>query len=150
MGSIIGIDYGGKRIGLSVGDERAGVASPLTTVTVRGDPAAQAQAVLQPARAFDVDAFVIGLPLNMDDTEGPQARATRKFGEELARAAGVPVHYWDERLSSFAADELLASTDLSRAKRKAIQDSLAAQVILQAYLDAHPDRGGAASAGEGE
>jgi putative Holliday junction resolvase len=86
----------------------------------------------------------------MDDTEGPQARATRKFGEELARAAGVPVHYWDERLSSFAADELLASTDLSRAKRKAIQDSLAAQVILQAYLDAHPDRGGAASAGEGE
>ena len=138
MGCIIGIDYGTKRIGLAVGDVERRLASPLSTVGAQGDVAAQAQAVLQYADAYDVDAFVVGLPLNMDDTEGPQAKTTRRFGDQLARIAAAPVHYWDERLSTFAADELLDTADLSRAKRKSLQDAIAAQVILQGFLDAQP------------
>ncbi len=140
MGCIIGIDYGTKRIGLAAGDTDRRVASPLTTVIAQGDVAAHAQAVLQYADAYDVEAFVVGLPLNMDDTEGPQAKTTRRFGDQLALIASKPVHYWDERLSTFAADELLDTVDLTRAKRKSIQDAVAAQVILQSFLDAQAEQ----------
>jgi putative holliday junction resolvase len=135
MGSLIGIDYGAKRIGLAVGDQRAGIASPLVVVQARGDLALQAQSVLQAAADYDVDAFVVGLPLNMDDTEGPAAKAVRQFGAELAKQSNRPVHYFDERLSSVEADERMRPAELSRKKRKATSDAVAAQVILQGYLD---------------
>lgn len=136
MARFLGIDYGTKRIGLAVGDDSAGVASPLETVEVRGSTADHARQVATVAQAYEVDAFVIGLPVNMDGTEGKQAKVTRRFGDELNAADGRPVHYFEEQLSSVAARELLRSTGLPRKKQKALEDAIAAQVILQEFLDA--------------
>lgn len=130
------IDYGKKRIGLAVGDDRVKIATPITTVQARGGVADHVTAVLAVANDYEVDVFVVGLPLNMDDTEGAQAKLTRRFGDALERASGKPVRFFDERLSSHAADELLAPAELTRKKRKSIQDAVAAQVILQGFLDA--------------
>ena len=139
MKRYLGLDYGTKRIGLAIGDDDAKIASPLNTIEVRGDLASHVQAVLTAVEKYDVDAFVIGLPLNMDGSEGEQAKVTQTFGAELARRTGLPVHYFDERLSSHAAQELLQPAELTRKKRKAVEDSVAGQVILQAFLDARPN-----------
>ncbi|UCC29505.1 MAG: Holliday junction resolvase RuvX [Phycisphaerales bacterium] len=139
MPRFMGIDYGTKRIGLAVGDTDAGVASPAETIDARAGVTDQVRAVGSAAREYQVDAFVIGLPLNMDGTEGDQAKVTREFGEALARTTGRPVHYWDERLSSRSARELLQPAGLTHKKRRAVEDSIAAQVILQGFLDAPSD-----------
>ncbi len=131
----LGIDYGTKRIGLAVGDDDAGIASPLETVEARGTVADHVRQILSVAESYAVDAFVLGLPLNTDGTEAEQAKITRKFGEELRRIGGKAIYYRDEHLSSFSAQELLRPAGLSRKKRKAVQDAVAAQVILQAFLD---------------
>ncbi len=135
MPRYLGIDYGTKRIGLSVGDTDVGIASPLEAVEAPAARRHQCQAVLRVADAYGVDAFVVGLPMNMDCTEGAQAKLTRAFGDELARAAGKDVHYYDERLSSRVADDLLRPVELTRGKHKARRDAVAAQVILQGFLD---------------
>ncbi len=136
MPRFLGIDHGSKRIGLAVSDPGATLASPLTTISASGDLSDQVAAVISCVEEYDIDAFVVGLPLNMDDTEGIQAKAARKFGEELRRISGKPVHYWDERLSSLVAKELLDPAELTRKKRKARLDRVAAQVMLQGFLDA--------------
>ena len=136
MPRFLGIDHGSKRIGLAVSDPGATLASPLTTITASGNLSDEIAAVLSYAKGYDIDAFVVGLPLNMDDTEGDQAKTVRRFGTELARITGKPVHYWDERLSSHAAEELLRPAELTRKKRKARLDRVAALVILQGFLDA--------------
>lgn len=133
----LGIDYGGKRIGLAVGDTDNGIASPLTTIPATGKFTENAQRVLDASKGFDIDAYVVGMALNMDDSEGKQAKISRKFGAALKEIAGKPVHFWDERLSSFAADELLDAGEMTRGKRKARRDRVAAQVILQEFLDTH-------------
>ncbi len=135
MPRFLGIDYGNKRLGLAVGDSDAKLATPVTTLPAAGTFSEQAKAVLGHARNYDIDEFVVGLPLNMDDTEGPQAKRTRQFGNELQRQSGKPVHYWDERLSSATADELLQPAQLTRKKHKARRDRVAAQVILQGFLE---------------
>ncbi len=141
MGRILGIDYGRRRIGLAISDVGEALASPLTTLEANGNAEDDARKVVEVADAEDATAFVVGLPLNMDGTEGPQAKLTRAFGARLERGApGRPVTFWDERLSSFAADQLLAQADLTRAKRKKRRDPIAAQVVLQAYLDARGDK----------
>jgi len=136
MPRFLGIDHGTRRIGLAVSDPGATLASPLTTVAASGRLSDQVAAVLSCAKEYDIGAFVVGLPLNMDDTEGDQAKTVRRFGAELGRVSGKPVHYWDERLSSHAAEELLRPAELTRKKRKARLDRVAAQVILQGFLDA--------------
>jgi putative Holliday junction resolvase len=136
MACFLCIDYGTRRIGLAVGDRGETIASPLTTLEAHGRVLDDVDAVLACAEEYDVDAFVVGLPLNMDGTEGKQAKIARRFGDELARVSGKPVHFWDERLSSFTAQELLEPADLTRKKRKARMDRIAAQVILQSFLDA--------------
>ena len=141
MARFLGIDYGTKRIGLAVSDPDGRLASPLTTIEARGRAADHALAVLPYVTEYEVEAIVVGLPLNMDDTEGEQAGITRVFGDELARATGVAVHYWDERLSSAAAEELLLPAELTRKKKKARLDRVAAQVMLQSFLDAHATDG---------
>lgn len=91
------------------------------------------------AEEHEVTRFVLGLPLNMDGSEGPRAEASRKFGEALEKTLGHPVEYWDERLSTVAATRTLLEADVSRAKRKQVIDQMAAQFILQGWLDArHP------------
>lgn len=135
MTCFLGIDHGAKRIGLAVGDSRTAIASPLATIKARGRADDDVRGIVQNTRNYDIDAFVVGLPLNMDGTEGQQARLTRRFGNELARATGIPVHYWDERLSTNTARELIRPAELARKKRKDCLDSVAAQVILQSFLD---------------
>ncbi len=136
MPRFLGVDHGTKRIGLAVSDPGATLASPLATIAASGNLSDEIAAVLSYAKDYDIDAFVVGLPLNMDDTEGDQAKTVRRFGAELGRVSGKPVHYWDERLSSHAAEELLRPAELTRKKRKARLDRVAAQVILQGFLDA--------------
>lgn len=120
---------------MAIGDDRDRIASPVKAVEARGSIDDHVVAVLAVAGEFDLDAFVVGLPVNMDDTEGKQAKLTREFGDLLEKAGGKPVHYFDERLSSHAAEELLAPAELTRKKRKARLDAVAAQVILQGFLD---------------
>lgn len=138
MTLFLGIDYGDRRIGLAVGDSETPVASPIATLLARGGPAEDVRAVMQNARAYEIDAYVVGLPLNMDGTEGEQAQKTRRFGDELARTTGKSVHFWDERLSTVEASDLLASAELTRKKRKDRLDRVAAKVILQGFLDQYP------------
>ena len=135
MPRFLGIDYGTRRIGLAVSDPGATLASPLATIVSRGDVARDGKAVAAVAREYEVDEFVLGLPLNMDDSEGVQAGLTRVFGDALGVRTGLPIHYCDERLSTFAAEELLRPAELTRKKKKARLDRVAAQVILQDFLD---------------
>lgn len=134
MPSYLGIDYGTKRIGLAVGDDVTQTASPVTTVTAQGPLDRDADAVASVAEEYGTAAFVLGLPLNMDGTEGPQVKLVRAFGAALAARTGLDVHYVDERLSSIAADDLLRPAELTRKKKKGVQDAVAAAVILQTFL----------------
>lgn len=131
----LAVDHGTKRIGLAVGDSQTKLSAPILGLAGSGSLERDAGAVLAAAKEYDADAFVIGLPLNMDDTEGPQARIVREFGRTLERLSGLPVHFVDERLSTESAREKLQDSDLTRKKRKARLDGLAAQAILQEFLD---------------
>jgi putative Holliday junction resolvase len=132
----LGVDYGTRRIGLAISDTVSGFANPLTQLAAKGHALKDAEAVADILREYVVDAIVVGLPLNMDDSEGPQAKITREFGKALESVCEVPIEYWDERLTTHAADALLAQRDnLTRKKRKARRDALAAQVMLQSFLD---------------
>jgi len=136
MAIVLGIDYGHKRIGLAVSDadERIALAGGLLSAT--GDPRQDAEAVAREARKRGAGRLVVGLPVNMDGSEGPQAKLTRRFAEALAQRSGLPVEFWDERLTSAAADWALDPLELSREKRKARRDIVSAQIILQGWLDA--------------
>ena len=136
MARFLGIDYGTRRIGVAISDPGETIASPLTMLDARGRVVEDVRNALACADEHDADAFVIGLPLNMDGSEGGQAKLTRRFGDQIAAASGKPVHYFDERLSSAAAEELLVPAELTRKKRKARLDAVAAQIILQDFLDA--------------
>jgi len=135
MTVFLGIDYGAKRIGLAVGDTEMRLAAPLKTIAAASKIADQVRAVLAAAADYEVDALVVGLPLNMDGTEGDQAKLTRQFGSALAQATTKSVCYSDERLSSVTARELLQPAELSRKGESRAENAVAAQVMLQAYLD---------------
>lgn len=130
----LGIDLGSKRIGLALGDAK-GLVTPLKALTAGASMERNAHLVLEVADEYGADEIVIGLPLNMDDTEGPQARPSRQLAEAIHQLGGPPVHLHDERLSSHAADARLRERDLTRGQKKARQDALAAQCILQSYVE---------------
>ena len=136
----LAIDYGLKRVGLAICDAQEIIVSPLTLLEIARDQGAtKLQADLQQiVGAEHVAEVVVGLPLNMDGSEGLQATLTRKFATELAEALAVPVHLHDERLSSAAADEMLTQAGLSLRKFKGKRDMLAACAILQCFLDSKP------------
>jgi len=135
MTRYLGVDYGTKRIGLAISDVGGTIASPLVTVEAKGAVADHVNAVLAETNDYAFDEIVVGLPLNMDGTEGEQAKITRRFGDVLSEASGKPVRYFDERLSSLEAEEKLREADLGRSKKKARVDALAAQITLQEFLD---------------
>lgn len=135
MPRYMAIDYGSKRIGLAVADSETRLAAPVLGVPGSGTAELDARAVMAAAAEYGADEFVVGLPLNMDDSEGPQAKTTRKFGEVLKQISKLPVHFVDERLSSESAREKLQPAELTRKKRKARLDGVAAQAILQEFLD---------------
>lgn len=128
----LAIDLGSRRIGLAISDQLQTLASPLGVL--RPGP----QLVDQVGRIIkeqSVGAVVVGLPLNMDGTEGPQAKKVREFAEVLARRIDVPIYLQDERLTSFAAEERLGDWPLSRAKKQVRVDAVAAAEILEAFLE---------------
>lgn len=129
----LGVDLGTKRIGLAL-SEPGGIVSPLVVLSAGPTVEDSARAILEVAGEYDAGAIVVGLPLNMDDTEGPQAKLSRSLAEAIGRLSGLPVHLHDERLTSHAADRLLVQRDLTRKKKKARQDAVAAQVILESFL----------------
>jgi putative Holliday junction resolvase len=131
---LMGIDLGTKTIGLALSDVERRLASPLETLK-RGKFSADAAQMLAKADQFDVAAFVIGLPLNMDGTEGPRVQATRAFVRNMGALTPRPFLFWDERLSTAAVTRSLIEQDVSRAKRAAVVDRMAAAYILQGALD---------------
>ena len=132
---MLGVDYGDARIGLSVSDELETLASPL--ITLKSESMRKnIDAVADIAAAENVSRIIIGLPLNMDGSEGVRASKTRSFGRVLEKVSGLPVEYFDERLTSVEAEEIMETVGVKKYKRKNLVDRIAAQLILQGYLDA--------------
>ena len=135
----LGIDYGTRRIGLALSDEGGRLATPLEVLQVT-DPHQAVAPISALVEAEQVAVLVVGLPLNMDDSVGPAARAVREWGTGLSRTAGRPVVFVDERLSSFEAEQALrqrkqAGQRMTRQGRKQRLDAVAAAQLLQSYLD---------------
>ena len=130
----LGVDLGRVRIGLALADDVLRTARPLLVVT-RRDQAADLAAISEAAREYEVERVVLGLPLNMDGSEGPSARLARAFAPKLEAALGVPVELHDERLSTFEAEIRLRDQGFSAKDRRSRVDAEAAAVILQGWLD---------------
>ncbi len=132
----LGIDYGRKRIGLALSDEDEILASPLPLYE-RSQPGAELQFIDSLAKQHNIGGFVVGLPKNMDDSLGPMAQEVMRFASELRQIAQCPVIMIDERGTSVEAEQILVMADWSRKRRRKVQDSVAAVLILQRYLDQH-------------
>lgn len=135
----LGLDLGTKTIGLAITDELGITAQGLTTLERRG-PRKDLEALAARAEEYGVDRFILGLPLNMDGSEGPRAEMTRKFGDALQAHTSLPVIYWDERLTTVAAHRALSEVGASGKKRREVIDQVAAVLILQGWLDAQRPR----------
>ena len=132
----VALDVGDVRIGVAVSDMLGITANPRETYIRKGKTFEEDIAYfVNYAKIEDADAFVIGLPLNMDGTEGPRVEVTREFGDALKDASGLDTIYVDERLTTVSAENLLISADVRREKRKTVIDKVAATIILQSYLD---------------
>lgn len=131
---VMGLDIGTKRIGVAVSDETGTLAQGRGIVTRESDNQAidQIKSIIE---EYKVGEIVAGLPLNMDGTKGERARDCEEFSGRLEKETGLPVKLWDERLSTKEVEDVLIAADVSRDKRKKVTDKLAAQIILQNYLD---------------
>ena len=134
MKRILGLDVGDKTIGVAVSDE-LGLTAQGVTVRQRSSLAADMVFLRETCAQYEVAAIVVGLPKNMDGSLGSQAQKTLAFIEHVRRVSAVPVIAWDERLTTQAAERALLETNTSRRRRKAVRDRLAAQLILQSYLE---------------
>ncbi|MBL6426037.1 MULTISPECIES: Holliday junction resolvase RuvX [Maritimibacter] len=135
MTALAGLDYGDKTIGVAVSDGMRQVATPLDTIR-RGKKFTQdAEALMAILDERAISGLVLGLPRNMDGTEGPRCQKTRAFARNLSRLTDRPITFWDERLSTVAAERALLEADTSRAKRSGVIDHVAAGYILQGALD---------------
>jgi putative Holliday junction resolvase len=130
----LGIDPGLKRVGLAVGDDEIGLASPHKTLA-GGDDAALLRALLVELSELEIGHIVLGLPLRLSGLEGPEAKRVRRFAKVL-EAQGLVVVLWDERLTTVAAERQLRSAGMRGAKKRQVIDQAAATVLLQSYLDA--------------
>jgi putative holliday junction resolvase len=131
---LIGLDVGSKTIGIGLSDVERIIASPLTTI-MRTKFTKDAEELVKLAVRHGVGGVVIGLPRNMDGSEGPAAQSARSFARNLAPLIALPLTFWDERLSTAAVTRTLIEADRSRARRKHLVDKLAATYILQGALD---------------
>jgi putative Holliday junction resolvase len=134
-GKLLGVDYGQVRVGLAVSDPERRLAFPLATYQRAGRErdAAHFRALVA---AEGVAGLVVGLPVHLDGTEGRKAQEARAFGAWLGEVTGLPLAFWDERFSTVEAETALWDAGLTHKKRKARRDRVAAQIFLQAYLDA--------------
>lgn len=133
MARIMALDVGSRRIGVAVSDETGLVARPVATIA-RGAPA-DVEEIRSLAERLGVGEVVVGLPRNMNGTLGPQAEAVMEFVAELRQHLGLPVHLWDERLTTREAEATLAALELPRRRRKDVVDQVAAVLILQGFLE---------------
>lgn len=132
--AVAGLDLGTKTIGVAVSDRLRGVASPLTTIR-RTKFIEDAAALLKIVAEREIGGLVLGLPRNMDGSEGPRCQSTRAFARNLSRLTDLPITFWDERLSTVAAERALLEADTSRKRRAEVIDHVAAGFILQGVLD---------------
>lgn len=132
--AIVGLDLGEKTIGVAISDLRRSVATPIEVIR-RVKFTQDAARLLDLLAARNVEGIVLGLPLNMDGSEGPRVQSTRAFAANLARLTNLPIIFWDERLSTVAAERALLEADTSRKRRKEVIDQVAAGYILQGALD---------------
>ncbi len=135
IGVLLGLDFGTRRIGVALSDENQTIALPLETRERQSRDLDEAW-LIRLARDYAARGVVVGLPVHMSGDEGDKAREARKFGCWVREVTGLPVVWWDERFSSAAADVVMSQMSLSSKKQKQRRDQLAAQVILQAFLDA--------------
>lgn len=132
--ALAGLDLGEKTIGVAVSDRMLSVASPLQTIR-RKKFGLDAAALLEIVQARDIGGLILGLPRNMDGSEGPRCQSTRAFARNLSALTDLPIGFWDERLSTVAAERALLEADTSRRRRAEVIDHVAAGVILQGALD---------------
>ncbi len=139
---ILALDYGARTIGAAVSDSSGKLALPLETIRRKEENKLRRSLarICELCGEYGAELVVIGLPLNMDETEGERALLTRGFGEMVARRTGLPVVYEDERLTSWEAD-LLAEGGIARKDRKKTEDQIAAALILRSYLEKEEHRG---------
>jgi putative Holliday junction resolvase len=130
----MGLDVGSKTIGVAISDELGLIAQSLTCVR-RTNWKADLAALEAIVDEHQVDRVVVGLPLNMNGSEGPRAGESRTLGAHVEKQLKLPVEYWDERLSTVAANRLLIEGNVSREKRRGVVDQVAASIILQGWLD---------------
>lgn len=134
----LAIDFGDKRTGLAICDPDETIASPLTVIEGQKD---LLKKIADTVRNENVDAIVLGLPINMDDSKGPRAKLVLKFAEQLKDQLNINVHFQDERLTTFGAGGKLAPAELTRKKKKKRLDAVAAAEILQDFLEQKNTKG---------
>jgi putative Holliday junction resolvase len=144
---LLAIDPGKVRLGLALSDTERRLASPLLTYT-RRDPLQDARFLKKIVEQEEVATIIVGLPIHEDGSEGAQAKLAREFGAWLQEATGVPCVFYDERFTTFEAESSLLEAGLTKKKRKARRDQVAAQILLQTYLEANrPHQPGAPAMG---
>lgn len=131
---VMGLDYGDRRIGVAVSDELRWTAQGLTVVEKRRD-GGELDKLAEIAKEHEVSEVVVGLPKNMNGTIGPRGEICQDFAMQVKQKLGIPVHLWDERLTTVAAERTLAEAEIGLKKRKQVVDKMAATLILQNYLD---------------
>lgn len=133
-GKLMGLDLGTKTIGVAISDALRMAATPVETIK-RAKFTADAERLLTLIAQNNVTGIVIGLPLNMDGSEGPKAQSARAFGRNFGQKTPLPIVFWDERMSTMAVTRTMIEADLSRARRAEVVDKLAASYILQGALE---------------
>jgi putative holliday junction resolvase len=133
---IMGLDVGSKTVGVALSDELGWTAQGLETIRINEEKNVFGfEQIGKIIKDYDVNKIVVGMPKNMNGTIGPRGEASQVYGRELERLYGLPIIYWDERLTTMAAERVLLEADVSRKKRKKVIDKMAAVMILQGYLD---------------
>ena len=134
---ILGLDFGSKTVGVAVSDGLLLTAQGVETIECKDENKLRKTCarIEELIAEYEITEIVLGLPKNMNNTEGERVEKTKAFGEMLERRTGLPVHYWDERLTTVAAEQILMESGVRRENRKAVIDKVAAGLILQGYLD---------------
>ena len=134
---ILGLDFGSKTVGVAVSDGLLLTAQGVETIERKDENKLRKTCarIEELIAEYEITEIVLGLPKNMNNTEGERVEKTKAFGEMLERRTGLPVHYWDERLTTVAAEQILMESGVRRENRKAVIDTVAAGLILQGYLD---------------
>lgn len=137
---VLGIDLGSRRIGLAVSDTTGTVASPLSVLARSRSRRHDHAEIARIVREEEVEAIVVGLPLNMDGSRGPAARSASAEADDIATVTGVPVHLQDERLTTVTAERVLREANMRAEDRRGVVDKVAAAVLLQTWLDSRGGR----------